>query len=45
MVLKDKDQSSFRDNMIFFLKKKFEFELNSKIYLVASILNVESLNE
>jgi hypothetical protein len=45
MVLEDKDQSLFRDNMIFFLKKKFEFELNSKIYLVASILNVESLNE
>ena len=45
MVLEDENQSLFRDNLMFFLKKKFDFELNSKIYLVAAILNVETLNE
>ncbi len=29
----------------FFINKKFEFELQSKVYLVASLLNVENLNE
>ena len=45
MVLADENQNLFRDNLIFFIKKKFEFELTSKIYLVAALLNVETLNE
>ena len=45
MVLENVDQNLFRDNPIFFIKKKFEYELISKTYLVAALLNVETLNE
>jgi hypothetical protein len=45
MVLSDENQNLFRNNLIFFLKQKFEFELTSKIYLVAALLNVETLKE
>ena len=45
MILEDENQNLFRDNLIFFLKMKFEFELTSKIYLVAALLNVETLHE
>jgi hypothetical protein len=44
MVLNDSHQSEFRDNLIFFIKKKFDYELNSKAYLVAALLNVETLS-
>jgi len=44
MVLNDSHQSEFRDNLIFFIKKKFDYELNSKVYLVAAFLNVETLS-
>ena len=45
IVLSDEDQNLFRNNLICFLKQKFEFELTSKIYLVAALLNVETLKE
>ena len=45
MVLDNVDQNLFRNNLIFFIKKKFEYELTSKTYLVAALLNVETLNE
>ena len=45
MVLADANQSEFRDNLIYFIKQKFEYEMNSKVYLVAAILNVETLAE
>ncbi len=40
MKLSCENQNQFRDDLIFFLKMKFEHELNSKEYLVAAVLNV-----
>jgi hypothetical protein len=40
MDLKDVNQDQFRNDLINFLQIKFEYELNSKEYLVAAILNV-----
>ena len=40
MDLKDVNQDQFRNDLINFLQIKFEYELNSKEYLVAAISNV-----
>ena len=45
MILNDQDQSKFRDTFISALLKRFEFELNSKVYLVAAVLNVANLTD
>lgn len=45
MVIKDKNQNEFRNNLIYFLKEKFNYELHSPIYLVAALLNVNKLDE
>ena len=45
MVLKYENHREFRDKLIFFFKKTFVFELLSKVYLFAALLNVENLNE
>jgi hypothetical protein len=34
----------FRDYIVYYLKIKFAYELNSKVYQVASILNVGKLS-
>jgi len=44
MVLNDENQNKFRNDLIKYLKIKFEFELSSKEYLVASVLNVGYLD-
>jgi len=44
MVLNDENQNKFRNDLIKYLKIKFEFELPSKEYLVASVLNVGYLD-
>ena len=44
MVLEDPNQDKFRNDLIDFIKLKFDFELNSKIYQVAALLNVGNLN-
>ena len=45
MVLENSNQNEFRNNLIYFLKSKFDDELSSKTYLVSSILNVGMLDE
>lgn len=45
MVLQDQNQNEFRNNLVAFIKHKFSYELNSKVYLVAAILNVSSVRE
>ena len=44
MILNDENQNKFRNDLIKYLKIKFEFELPSKEYLVASVLNVGYLD-
>ena len=44
MILNDSLQDSFRNALIHFLKVKFDYELNSKVYAVAAILNVENFD-
>ncbi len=45
MVLDDKDQLTFRDSLIENHLSKFNYELSSKEYLVAAVLNVEIAEE
>jgi hypothetical protein len=45
LTFSDENQKEFRKQIIFFVKKKFDFELKSQFYLVAAILNVGRLND
>jgi len=45
MVLTDEHQNTFRNDLIKYLKIKFNDELSSKEYLVAAVLNVSYLSE
>lgn len=40
MVIKDENQDKFRNDLFDFIAYKFNFELNSKEYLVAAVLDV-----
>ena len=44
MILQDENQNKFRSDLIELAKIKFDFELNSKVYHVAALLNVGNLN-
>ena len=37
MILDDENQNLLRNNLIHFIKQKFEFELTSKVYLVSAL--------
>ena len=45
MVLPIAEQDEFRNNLIQYIKHKFNFELTSKVYLVAAVLNVGTLKK
>jgi hypothetical protein len=45
MVINDINQNYFKNNLIYFLKSKFDYELSSPVYLVAALLNVNRLND
>ena len=44
-IKQDSNYDKFRISLINFLKHKFSFELNSSIYLVASLFNTEELQD
>jgi hypothetical protein len=45
MILENKEHESFKNFLVTYLLEKFQYELNSSIYLAAAILNISALKD